>query len=202
MTNPDTALRWRTLERRTLFSGGPIRELAVETVQLPDGRRIDDYYMLRMPDFALVYATTPDGVVLLLRQYKHGLGRVGLSFPGGKVNDDEHPAEAARRELIEETGYASDDWTDLGSYVTNANQRCNVAHLFRARACRRVTAPNHGDLEEMELLHMPEAELARPGQLAAFGLASHVALLALATHPILSPASPAGGPSISPGRNA
>lgn len=202
MTDPDAALCWRTLQRRTLFSGGPIRELAVETVQLPDGRQIDDYYMLRMPDFALVYATTVDGLVVLLRQYKHGLRRVGLSFPGGKVNDDEHPTAAARRELLEETGYASDDWTDLGSYVTNANQRCNVAHLFRAKACRFVTAPNHGDLEEMELLHIPEGELLRPEHLTTFGLASHVALLALATHPLLSPASLAGGPAGGLGRNA
>ena len=109
----------------------------------------------------------------------------------GGGEDIETPLEAARRELLEETGYHSDEWADLGSYVTNANQRCNVAHLFRATACRRVTTPNPGDLEDMELMEMPEAAITQPGQLAAFGLASHVALLALATHPTLS--APADG---------
>ncbi|HWV93937.1 MAG TPA: hypothetical protein VNZ24_06450, partial [Vicinamibacterales bacterium] len=69
---------WRTLHRETIFAGGPIKEVAIETIELPDGRRIPDYYVIRLADFVLIYAETDDGTVLMLRQYKHGLRRVCL----------------------------------------------------------------------------------------------------------------------------
>jgi ADP-ribose pyrophosphatase len=67
--------------------------------------------------------------------------------------------------------------------VTNANQGCNVAHLFRATGCRRVAEPHSGDLEQASLELVPPATLLHPAGLQEIGLASHVALLLMATHP-------------------
>ena len=119
---------WTTIEREVQFSGGPIREIAKEKVLLPDGRIIPDFYTARMGDYALVYAVTTDGLVLVLRQYKHGLGRVCLTFPGGYVAPAEDPALAAQRELLEETGYRGTSVTALGAFVTNANQGSGIVH--------------------------------------------------------------------------
>ena len=176
---------WTVMGRSRLFSGGPIQELAVEHLRLPDGRELTDFYQIRMADFALVFATTHDGRVMVLRQYKHGPRRVCLTFPGGAVADGESPLDAARRELLEETGCVANRWTEYGPYVTNANQYCNTAHLFRADRCRRVSSPTSPDLERPELLMLQEHELLRPDVLPQIGLASHVALLAIATHPRL-----------------
>jgi ADP-ribose pyrophosphatase len=98
---------------------------------------------------------------------------------------DEAPLAAARRELLEETGYVSERWVSYGAYVTNANQYCNTAHLFRADGCRRVSAPTAPDVEGPELLELTEEELLTAGALEDIGLASHAALLAIATHPRL-----------------
>lgn len=174
---------WTVVGRSRLFAGGPIHEIAVERVRLPDGREIADYYRVTMADFALVFARTEDGHVLMLRQYKHGPRRECLTFPGGAVAEGESPLEAARRELLEETGYASDRWTSFGGYVTNANQFCSRAHLFRADGCRRVSSPTAPDLERPELLMLTERELLQSDVLPRIGLASHAALLAIATHP-------------------
>lgn len=174
---------WTTLQRIPMFSGGPIREICRESVRLPDGREIDDYYTAKMGDYALVYAVTETNTVLLLRQYKHGVGRVCLTFPGGYVTPTEDPLVGARRELLEETGYEASQWTPLGSYVTNANQGCNIAHLFRADGCRRVAAPNPGDLEEMELMTMPESELRTPERFAEMAVLGYVTLAVLAARP-------------------
>lgn len=171
---------WTTLDRRVEFSGGPIREIVRETVQLPDGRIIPDFYTARMGDYALVYAVTTEGKVLVLRQYKHGLGRVCLTFPGGYVAPGEDPAVAAERELLEETGYRGGKLTSLGSFVTNANQGCNTAHLFRIDGCQRECDPDSGDLEEMELTVFEPAELLSPSRFAEMGVLSYVTLVLLA----------------------
>jgi ADP-ribose pyrophosphatase len=174
---------WRMLHRETKFEGGPVKEVAVESVELPDGRTIRDYYVVKLPDYVLIYAEVGDGTVPMLRQYKHGLRRVCLSFPGGALEDGESPVVAARRELLEETGYEATEWHSLGAFVTNANQGCNVAHLFRATGCRRVAEPHSGDLEQASLELVPPATLLHPAGLQEIGLASHVALLLMATHP-------------------
>jgi ADP-ribose diphosphatase len=171
---------WTTLDRRVEFSGGPIREIVRETVQLPDGRIIPDFYTARMGDYALVYAVTTEGKVLVLRQYKHGLGRVCLTFPGGYVAPGEDPAVAAERELLEETGYRGRKLTSLGSFVTNANQGCNTAHLFRIDGCQCECDPDSGDLEEMELTVFEPAELLSPSRFAEMGVLSYVTLVLLA----------------------
>ena len=175
---------WHVAERRRVFAGGPVREVSVERVILPDGREIDDYYRIDLADFALVFPVTEDDEVLLLRQYKHGVGRTCTTCPGGAIAAAESALDAARRELYEETGFVSDAWTSLGSFVTNSNQRCNVAHLFIARGCRSAGEPAAPDIENPELLRIPLDRLWSTIDPGAVGLASHVALMALATHPV------------------
>jgi ADP-ribose pyrophosphatase len=174
---------WTVIDRTPVFSGGPIREIARETVQLPDGRVVPDYFTAKMGDYALVYALTHAEQVLLLRQYKHGLGRVCLTFPGGYVAPGEDPAVAVERELLEETGYRLKTLSELGSYVTNANQGCNTAHLFRAEGCWKEREPDSGDLEEMELITLPPEELTSAARLSEFGTLPYVALALLARDP-------------------
>ena len=184
---------WRTRSRRTVFASGPVREVAVEVVELPDGRTISDYHVVRLPDYVLVYGVTADGHVPMLRQYKHGPRRVCLTFPGGAIDDGEAPLDAARRELLEETGYAASDWERLGTFVTNANQGCNTVHLFRATGCTQVSVPNSGDLETMSLVLLDPSTQLGPALLEEIGLTSHVTLLLLATReaaPRTSPRQP------------
>lgn len=155
---------WTVLNSRDLFDADPFLKLRVEAVELPDGRRIDDYYQLDMPSFACVFAETEDGRIVVYRQYRHGPRRVGLVFPGGHLSPDEDPLSAAKRELLEETGLEASGWTDLGGYVVNANQGGAWSHMFRATGCRRVADPLSDDLEDTEILLMTRDEL-----LAAIG---------------------------------
>jgi ADP-ribose pyrophosphatase len=131
----------------------------IETVELPDGRRIPDYYQLEMPSFACIITETTDGLIIVYRQYRHGTRRVGLVFPGGHLDDGEDPQAAARRELLEETGFEADAWAYLGGFVVNANQGGAVSHMFHATGCRPTTLPRSDDLEETEILLLTRGEL-------------------------------------------
>jgi ADP-ribose pyrophosphatase len=153
-------LPWQVLETRTIYSGLPYVELSLQKVRLPDGREVNDFHQLRMPDYAMVVAEDLEGRILLLRQYKHGVGRVGLHVPGGLMAPGEAPLAAVQRELREETGYTAPEWRSLGSYVTNANAGGGWGHFFAAKGARPETAPDSGDLEEMELVRLVPAEVA------------------------------------------
>ena len=176
---------WKVVAREVVFTGGSVREVSIESVQLPDDRIVPDYYVVRFPDYVLIYAEMEDGQVVMLRQYKHGPRRVCLTFPGGAIEAGELPADAARRELMEEIGCVAQHIESLGAFVTNANQGCNTAHLFRATGCRRVAEPSSGDLEDTEVLLLDREALLRPGRVEEIGLASHVTLLLLATRSTL-----------------
>ncbi|ALG71383.1 NUDIX hydrolase [Azospirillum thiophilum] len=149
---------WAVLDSRELLDASPYLKVRAETVQLPDGRTVDSFYQLDQPDYALMFVETADGQVVMLRSYKHGPRRVSLTFPAGAIEPGEEPLAAAKRELLEETGYAADDWTALGGFVVGANFRGSTCHMFHARGARKVAEPDSGDLEEMRIeLHSTRA---------------------------------------------
>jgi ADP-ribose pyrophosphatase len=82
---------WKVLSSRDILDASPFLKVRIEAVELPDGRRIPDYYQLEMPSFACIFAETPEGRIIVYRQYRHGPRRVGLVFPGGILNPAKLP---------------------------------------------------------------------------------------------------------------
>src|SRR5487761_899127 len=108
-----TARPWKVRDRQSELRRVPWLEVFKETIELPNGRLVDDFYSVAMQDFVVVFALTPSGDVVLETLYRHGSGGTTWSLPAGYVNGNEEPLEAARRELLEETGYVAVDWTPL-----------------------------------------------------------------------------------------
>ncbi len=96
-----------------------------------------------------ILAITPARKVLVLKEYRHGAGIIGLGLPGGGAEPGEEPAAAARRELLEETGYAADDLVELGWCWANWANQNNKVHHFLATDCRRIAAPSPDPTEEI-----------------------------------------------------
>ena len=168
---------WTVLGSRVLLDASPFLRVHAETVELPDGRRVESFYQVEQNDFVLMFVEAEDGRSLMLRQYKHGPRRVSLTFPAGMISPGEDPLAAAKRELLEETGYESDDWTALGSYVVQGNHRGCVCHMFHARGARKVAEADSGDLEEMRLEFLTRAELIEAAAAGDYALLPVIAIL-------------------------
>ncbi len=144
MTKP-----WRVLGSTELLNRLPWLRVSAEHVRLPNGHEIPDFYRIDLPEWAQVFAVTDDGHVAMIEQYKHGPGVVSLELPAGYLEPGEDPQVAARRELREETGLASDEWRYLGRYFIDGNRGCGASHVFLVQQARQVGAP---ELEESEMI--------------------------------------------------
>jgi ADP-ribose pyrophosphatase len=122
-----------------------------QNIRLPSGTEINDYLRIRTPPFVTILALTEQGEVICERQYKHGVGRTILTLVSGGIDDNEEPEKAARRELLEETGYISDNWRLLAETVTHANAGGSRFYSFIVKNCRKVAEPNSGDLETIQV---------------------------------------------------
>ncbi len=157
---PDRELKpWQVLSEREVYRRDPYLSIHLQDLRLPDGRVIEDYLRVQVPEFVIVIAVTESGEFVVERNYKHGPRRIILDMPAGMLEPGENAEEGARRELLEETGYEASACAFLGAFWLHANYGCARAHFYLATGCRKVAEPDSGDLEEMEILLMAAEEL-------------------------------------------
>ncbi|HEV2122626.1 MAG TPA: NUDIX hydrolase [Chloroflexota bacterium] len=156
---------WRRRASTLLLDRSPWLRVFADSVELPDGRQVDDFLRVESRHYATIFAVTTDHHVLFVRQYKYGPEKEALQLPAGYLEIGEGAEAGARRELLEETGHDADSWEHLGSYVVDGNRGFGVANFFLARDARPVQAADPGDLEELTLLRVPLQEV--PGILTS-----------------------------------
>lgn len=139
---------WKT-EKSELVLDTPWVRVRKDTVSLPNGKRMEDFYAVTIRDAAAIVALDEEGNVLLKREYRHCYGRELIEIPAGAFEPGETDALAvAKRELLEETGYVSERWQYLGSTIDSSAKLTNYMHLFLAANCRRVSG-QHLDATEI-----------------------------------------------------
>jgi len=127
----------------------------------PRTGRTHPFFVLESSSWVNVIPLTPDEDVVLVRQYRHGTRSVTLEIPGGLVENADTPEEAAMRELMEETGYVTDEVLPLGWIHANPAILNNRCYTFLARDVVFSGARHQDDREDIEVLLRPLAAIPR-----------------------------------------
>lgn len=151
-------LDWKLLESKYLLRNEWI-SVRADKCEMGNGRLVDPYYIMESGDYVNIVPVTATGEVLLARIYRHGAKQTLLETPGGLIDAGETPLDAARRELLEETGCACDDIRLIGSGFPDPARMSCRAYYFLATGVVETAVPNWDELEEMELLKMPIDEV-------------------------------------------
>jgi ADP-ribose pyrophosphatase len=150
---------WKTNSRKLVLYNAPWLTVEHHNIELPDGKLIPNWPWVITPDYVNVVAVTEDERFICFRQVKYGIEGVTLAVVGGYVKEGEEPLSAAKREVLEETGYEAPDWLSLGSYLVDPNRGIATGHLFLARNARYVTPRDADDLEEQQLVLLTRKQI-------------------------------------------
>lgn len=143
-------------EDRVIYDGW--LKIHRRTYVLPDGR-VAEWDMHAGGSSAAVLAVTPDGRLVMVRQFRPGPDRVVLTLPGGLIDPGETPQEAGARELREETGYSAESVELVVSAIGSASP--NHRHVLIARGCTPGQHLELDDYEDCEPVVMDVADVRR-----------------------------------------
>lgn len=118
------------------------------------------FYVMETPDWVNVVPVTPEGKIVMIRQYRAGTDEITIEIPGGVIDKtDASPEAAARRELEEETAYVSDTLSLLGSVHPNPSFMSNTCYFVLVKGARAVGETRFDPGEDIETFEMTVAEL-------------------------------------------
>jgi len=145
--------KWTLLDSEYIIRR-PWATLRVDRLRMPNGNIKNEYYVLEYPTWVNMVALTERNTLLFVRQYRHGAGRVMVELPAGVVEDGETPEDAARRELLEETGYAFASIEPVCELFANPATSGNITHTFLLRGGRKVQEQDLDAGEDIEVVEM------------------------------------------------
>ena len=148
---------WTVVESEYLFRR-PWLTARRDHVRLPSGVENPEYYVLEYPNWVNIIARTREGRYILIRQYRHALGETNYELVAGVIDPtDPNPEAAARRELLEETGYAGGQWQLFITLSPNASAMTNTSFTFLATDVE-YTGKRHLEATEDITVHLLSRE--------------------------------------------
>jgi ADP-ribose pyrophosphatase len=148
----------------------------IDKCELPNGNFLDAT-IIEFGTWANVLALTKNNEVVLVEQYRHGICELLLEFPGGVIDEGEDPLEGAKRELLEETGYAASTFIEVGKLYPNPAFQTNMLYCFLALDAEKVSEQNLDAGEDIEIQLVPFEEVIEMAKRGQFSHALQAAVL-------------------------
>lgn len=149
-----TAKTWKVKEVRQ-GPKLPLFEVEIKTFVNPRNDVEVEALRLHLRDTVNIICVTNQDELVLIEQFRFGVEEDFVELPAGLIDEGETPMEAARRELLEETGYSSDDWELLGTSFINPSYVDNTCHHFIARSSVSMKAPAPEQSEDIRVCKYP-----------------------------------------------
>jgi 8-oxo-dGTP pyrophosphatase MutT (NUDIX family) len=143
--------KWSQTNRKEVLRAHVFKYETVDSASA-DGSKSGVFDIVTCLNWVNVVAITESNEIVLVKQYRHGADDLTIETPAGAIEPGEDPLVAAKRELEEETGYISDEWSDLGSVKVNPAFMTNTCHIYLAKNCRPEGEQCFDPLEEIELV--------------------------------------------------
>jgi len=144
-------MKWQILSSEYLFNDLWFK-VRKDVCKTPRGKIVEPYYVYEFPDWVTAVPLSDDGRIIMVRQYRHGLGETCIEIPGGCVDDTDTNLETAiKRELLEETGYSFSSYKYLGKISANPSTNNNLMHMFLAMGGKKVADQALDANEEIEV---------------------------------------------------
>lgn len=145
--------KWKTINSNYIIQR-PWATLRVDKLEMPNGNIKEEYYVLEYPTWVNMVALTEDNEIIFVKQYRHGAGQIMVELPAGVVEENEDPEIAARRELLEETGYAFDQITYVCELFANPATSGNITYTYLLTGGRKVQEQDLDPSEDIEVVLM------------------------------------------------
>lgn len=149
--------KWKLLESKYIIQR-PWATLRVDKLELPNGTVKDEYYVLEYPTWVNMIGLTAHGTLLFVKQYRHGAHEILVELPAGVVEEGEDPVDAAKREMLEETGYAFDRIEYVCELYANPATSGNLTYTYLLQGGKKVQEQDLDDSEDIEVVEMSIAE--------------------------------------------
>ena len=143
-------MKWKVLSSEYLIKR-PWLTARRDVVELPNGAINKEYYVLEYPTWINVTAITKDGEMVMVRQYRHGLGQTNFEIVAGVMEQGEEPIDAAKRELMEEAGYGGGEWREVAVISANPSTTTNLTHCFLATGVEKISGQHLDATEDIEV---------------------------------------------------
>lgn len=124
-------------------------------MKIPSENYQSTFSILKVPDWINVMALTSKNEVILVEQFRYGIEEATLELVGGVCDAGEEPMEAAKRELLEETGYVGKECVYLGRVSSNPAIQTNYTHTILIKNCEKVGEQNLGVNERIYVHVIP-----------------------------------------------
>ena len=184
--NNDNDLIWEEVSTEHIVQDEWI-DFRKTAFRFPDGKVFEPFYTYSRRDYVVIVASDEDGKYLCVKQFRQGIREVTTEFPAGGIErkdgtqygtrtlaSAEDALEAAKRELKEETGYVSDQWSHLITIPSCATIADNMAYIYVARHCRKITEQALADMEFLNVEKFSADEIEQMIASGDFKQAMHV----------------------------